>query len=80
MSMSAGLLPSNTLIPWAIRTRPARMACVSLQVGDRDARLEGYSAQLALLRGQTEAYEGQLRDVRKEVRELAQVRRGQALP
>lgn len=55
------------------------MTFMCWQVGDRDARLEGYSSQLALLRGQTEAYEAQLRDVRKEVRELAQVRRGQAL-
>ncbi|GLC75427.1 hypothetical protein PLESTF_001635600 [Pleodorina starrii] len=49
-----------------------KLAVCERQVADRDSRLDGVGKQLVALRGHTEAFEAQLREVRQELRAALQ--------
>ncbi|GIL84609.1 hypothetical protein Vretifemale_13262, partial [Volvox reticuliferus] len=61
-----------TALQLQVQGLQGRLAVCERQVADRDTRLEGVGKQLSALRGHTEAFELQLRDVRLELRSALQ--------
>ncbi|EFJ42063.1 hypothetical protein VOLCADRAFT_97975 [Volvox carteri f. nagariensis] len=65
-------LQEVTALQLQVQGLQGRLAVCERQVADRDARLEGVGKQLSSLRGHTEAFEGQLKEVRQELRAALQ--------
>ncbi|GLI59117.1 hypothetical protein VaNZ11_000948 [Volvox africanus] len=61
-----------TTLQLQVQGLQGRLAVCERQVADRDARLEGVGTQLHALRGHTEAFELQLKEVRLELRSALQ--------